>query len=569
MSRHFRQACDRAAGFSFVELLVTIIIAGIAFAAMVPLFVQAQQKNSADNVRNISLQIAQDKIEKIRQLSYEEITEASLESTATAGGQFGPSWDFRLASGATRTFTIAYQVDPVPLNAAPGQEKFKQITVTVRWSAPPTPVKDVVLVTRVYKQNAGPDIITANVGPPEVFEEDPADVFTIVGSPVVIDVYISPDDIASMDAFNVDPTKRGWVKFAVGPYSGTAIDSADVNAVYNNEAGHYQFVWENSGVPDDIYRVEATAFSKAAIQGSSVSIAYNVALTNPPAPTGLVAQPGDKLVSLTWDTSAIGDLDYYEVWRGTAAGGETRLADTGDITSYTDTAVDNGTTYYYVVRVVDTDGNESSFSAEVSATPAVQADTTPPTTPTGFTAVKLPLAPTVNLAWTPSADPGSPATGVLGYIIERSTDGGAHWTQIEGTYPNFMYPDSGAGWGATLYYRVAAIDNVGLVSGYAQAGPVVTDAQPKYSLTVANTKSVGIYVWVQNVGTGQWYSTGGVAQGTKPAGTNIKKNKSVIWSQLPSGIYNVFASTSTSGTPPLTSQSGSGDLSSGNNTIRF
>ena len=31
------------AGFSFVELLVTIIIAGIAFAAMVPFFVQAQQ----------------------------------------------------------------------------------------------------------------------------------------------------------------------------------------------------------------------------------------------------------------------------------------------------------------------------------------------------------------------------------------------------------------------------------------------------------------------------------------------------------------------------------------------
>ena len=36
MSRHFRKACARGAGFSFVELLVTIIIAGIAFAAMVP-----------------------------------------------------------------------------------------------------------------------------------------------------------------------------------------------------------------------------------------------------------------------------------------------------------------------------------------------------------------------------------------------------------------------------------------------------------------------------------------------------------------------------------------------------
>ncbi len=51
MSRHFWRACDRAAGFSFVELLVTIIIAGIAFAAMVPVFVQAQQASSGDKTR--------------------------------------------------------------------------------------------------------------------------------------------------------------------------------------------------------------------------------------------------------------------------------------------------------------------------------------------------------------------------------------------------------------------------------------------------------------------------------------------------------------------------------------
>ena len=73
MNRHFWRACDREGGFTFVELLVTIIIAGIAFAAIVPLFVQAQEKNSADNARNVSLQIAQDKIEKIRQLDYDQI----------------------------------------------------------------------------------------------------------------------------------------------------------------------------------------------------------------------------------------------------------------------------------------------------------------------------------------------------------------------------------------------------------------------------------------------------------------------------------------------------------------
>ena len=54
MNRHFWQACDRrdrGAGFSLVELLVTIIIAAVAFGAMVPVFVQAakigQQRQGA------------------------------------------------------------------------------------------------------------------------------------------------------------------------------------------------------------------------------------------------------------------------------------------------------------------------------------------------------------------------------------------------------------------------------------------------------------------------------------------------------------------------------------------
>ena len=101
------------------------------------------------------------------------------------------------------------------------------------------------------------------------------------------------------------------------------------------------------------------------------------------------------------------------------------------------------------------------------------------------------------------------------------------WAQLQGSYPNVAYPDSGAGWSSTWYYRIAAIDNAGNVSAFSGVvGPVTTDPQPRYSLSVSNTNGFGIYVWIQNVGTGQWYSTSGVAQGTKPAGVNIKKNKS-------------------------------------------
>ena len=182
----------------------------------------------------------------------------------------------------------------------------------------------------------------------------------------------------------------------------------------------------------------------------------------------------------------------------------------------------------------------------------------------------MPGAGTINLSWGASTDYGTPPTGVLGYVIERSPNGTTGWVQLQGEYPNLTYPDSSAGWSSTWYYRVAAKDKALNVSAFtARVGPVTTDAQPKYSLTVNNTQGVSIYVWVQNVGTGQWYATNGTSQAAKPAGSTIKKNKTDIWSNLPAGVYNVYASTSTSGNPLLTSKGGSGDVSAGNGSISF
>jgi fibronectin type 3 domain-containing protein len=61
----------------------------------------------------------------------------------------------------------------------------------------------------------------------------------------------------------------------------------------------------------------------------------------------------------------------YNVYRGTSSGGEsTTPLNPSQITttSYTDTNVTHGTTYYYIVEAVDSAGN-SSPSNEVSATP--------------------------------------------------------------------------------------------------------------------------------------------------------------------------------------------------------
>jgi glycosidase len=94
--------------------------------------------------------------------------------------------------------------------------------------------------------------------------------------------------------------------------------------------------------------------------------------TTPPAvPTGLqVVGASPDGVSLVWD-EILGDptLYGYEVRRSDVSGGPyTTLALVAGATSYTDTNVSQGATYYYVVRSVDTSFNRSADSAEVQAT---------------------------------------------------------------------------------------------------------------------------------------------------------------------------------------------------------
>ncbi|MFN3763167.1 MAG: Ig-like domain-containing protein, partial [Anaerolineae bacterium] len=90
-------------------------------------------------------------------------------------------------------------------------------------------------------------------------------------------------------------------------------------------------------------------------------------ITPPAPPSPLTATEGAGQVVLTWPP--VTDAVTYNIYRSLlSGGGYARIAAVSDPV-YTDTAVVNGTTYYYVVTAVDAAGNESGYSDEAAAMP--------------------------------------------------------------------------------------------------------------------------------------------------------------------------------------------------------
>jgi hypothetical protein len=93
--------------------------------------------------------------------------------------------------------------------------------------------------------------------------------------------------------------------------------------------------------------------------------------TPPAAPAAPIATAAPGAVSLGWSYGAEPDLAGYEVLRGAASGGPyTKLTKVlHSRPAFVDMHAPAGTPSFYVVRAVDTSGNESPPSAEVSAAP--------------------------------------------------------------------------------------------------------------------------------------------------------------------------------------------------------
>jgi hypothetical protein len=117
------------------------------------------------------------------------------------------------------------------------------------------------------------------------------------------------------------------------------------------------------GITDDVTNMDRNSKNAAIKQ----LLGIGTTPTPPSAPGGLQATAGNAQVRLSWNAST--GATSYTVKRGSSNGGPyTSIASNLTTTSYTNTGLSNGSTYYYVVTASNSAG-ESANSSQVAATP--------------------------------------------------------------------------------------------------------------------------------------------------------------------------------------------------------
>jgi fibronectin type 3 domain-containing protein len=123
--------------------------------------------------------------------------------------------------------------------------------------------------------------------------------------------------------------------------------------------------------------------------------------------------------------------------------------------TYQDAATANNTTYYYLVRTIDSPTPPWKEGLDSDAATATPRDSTPPGRPTGLTVV--PGVDRVFLTWNENKE-----SDLDGYHVYRSTTSGKDYERLtEKPLVRTTFSDEAVKTDATYYYVIRAVDKAG------------------------------------------------------------------------------------------------------------
>jgi fibronectin type 3 domain-containing protein len=230
------------------------------------------------------------------------------------------------------------------------------------------------------------------------------------------------------------------------------------------------------------YVVSSYNSAGQSVDSAEASATPSASVTIPSAPSRLQAAYGNSQVSLTWNAS--NGATSYNLKRATTTGGPYTTIGSSTISSFTNTGLINGATYFYVLSALNSAG-ESANSVEVHATPT--APVTPPAAPTGLQATTGNAQ--VNLNWTASA-------GATSYHVKRGTTTGGPYLQI--AVPTVTsFTDPGLTNGVIYYYVISALNTAGESANSTQtsATPAAFAADVIITIDPTKTKPISPYIY--------------------------------------------------------------------------
>lgn len=221
--------------------------------------------------------------------------------------------------------------------------------------------------------------------------------------------------------------------------------------------------------------------------------------TAPAAPTNPAATVagGSNQISLTWNANGEPDLSYYIVYRNPASGFTPTSGDSvGRVnkpgTVFTTAALSNGT-YYFRLSAVDSTGNKSVLSAQVSATISGSSVAPPPASPANLSATVS--GTQVALVWVSNTEPK-----LAYYIVYRSGSSGFIPAPSDSIgrvdKPGTTFTNTGLTNGSTYFFRLSAVDSTGSKSSpsaqvSATIAPIVPPSgPPALTMQLPNTVSI-------------------------------------------------------------------------------